>query len=161
MKLPRKRKGAKKKPPALPPIPSGNEALDMLWRDTASTASDVFLTLPDDAADEWATPEGVGVFVRTLLRTGAARRELDRTAALSTLWSLRERVLQRELVLGFEQAGCIAAAIVRGIRHDYPKATAEQVWLVLHDRFGALAEAWVQSPEGIEPLALPGEASSS
>lgn len=155
MKLHWKRKGTKQKLPALPPVPLGNEALDMLWRDTASTASDVFLAFPASAPDTWATAEGVGVFVHTLLRECAARRELARTDERSTLWLLRHRALQREGLLGCEQAACVAAAIVRGIRHDYPKAAPEQVWLVLRDRFGALAEAWVQLPDGLEALEGP------
>jgi hypothetical protein len=159
MKLPWNRKGAKKKP--LPPVPTGNEVLDLLWRDTASLARQVFIALPHGASDEWATAAGVGMLDRTLMREDAARRELARTDAQSTLWLSRHRAWQCKVQLGREHAGCIAAAIVRGIRHDYPDAAPEQVWLVLRDRLRALIHAWVQTPDGVEALARGGEASSS
>lgn len=157
--LPRRKAGKKK--PALPSIPPGNELLDILWRDTARHAREVFTALPEDVPDEWATPAGIDMLDRTLLREVAAKHELAQTRTGSALWLTRHRAAQREVLLGYEQAQRIAAALVRGIRHDYPKAAPEQVWLVLRDRFRALVGAWLQTPEGIEATSLDGEANSS
>lgn len=147
-----RRRKSKRRKPTLPPIPAGNEWQDMLWRDTADLASDVLATLPEDVPDEWATAQGAGALTCTLLREIAARRELARTGRSSPLRRLRYRAVQYEVRLGRAQAGCVAAAIVRGIRRDHPKAQPEQVWLVLRERLRMALEAWLLTPEGIEVL---------
>lgn len=157
MRPPGKRKRAKRKP--LPQVPPGRELMDILWRDTASLAHEVFMTLPHCGSDEWATTTGIGTFDRTLQREHVARSALARTDVQSTLFLPRHRAWRREVQLGRKQAGCIANAIVRDIRRDYPKAAPEQVWLVLRDRFRVLVDAWFQSTECAESLALDSEAS--
>jgi hypothetical protein len=145
------RKKAKVKQ-ALPPIPSGYETLDMLWRDMSVDARDILARLPTDVAAEWATVEAVGDFIATVLSELAAQRRLAMTNASSVMRLTREREVRRLFLLGRAQARAIAAAMVTEIRLDFPHAAPEQVWLLLRDRLRKSMESLIHQPQGVHAL---------
>ncbi len=95
----------------LPPIPSGNELLDMVWRDMKPNAVHIFEQLPADASDSWATVHGACEFLASVLRWDLAKLEFVATPSHSTMARLRKRGaagLERQ---SRYQAHCIGAAL--------------------------------------------------
>jgi len=124
----------------LPPIPSGREWLDVAWRDATAMAVPILESLPERVDDRWATTDGIRAFIAALLRAELARKELDTTAARSTLARTRERAQRSTERVLTRQARAIAAALKRRIEADWPKAAPEQVLLLIGERFRLLSE---------------------
>lgn len=129
---------AKLFPRKLPPAPSGDELLDLVWASYVHLAPHLFEGLPSGVNPKWATTKGVCAFWVLVLAIADAEAELDRTPLTSTLRRQRERRLQWLEQRSLECAGLICAALAAAATSAHRNANQGQLWVLVFEGFKRL-----------------------
>lgn len=125
----------------LPAVPTGHERNDLLWSDAVPYAPALIESLPKSVHAVWATPLGLRLLGRAIVAHHLADAELQRTPTSSPLHRLRarrRRFLQQQW---YERAWLVAGALAEQARAEHPRATPEQLLMLVRDNFRALVEA--------------------
>lgn len=125
----------RKKKSRLPPGPTGNEVLDLLWAEQMPLAEALLPLVQADPA--WTSPESALRFAATVMLHNELEAELQARPGGRIVMRARQRrvaLLRRSMTVQTLQ---ICAALAAEAHNDYPGASFSQAWLVVRDRVRA------------------------
>lgn len=126
----------RKKKPRLPPGPTGNEVLDLLWAEQMPLAEALLPFVEVDLA--WTSPECALRFAATVMLHNELEAEFQARPGGRIVMRARQRrvaLLKRSMTVQTLQ---VCAALSAEAHSQYPDASFSQTWLVVRDKVRAL-----------------------